>query len=66
MDSLAESHQRGRSYVINEAVAQYLSLRSYHRELIEERWQQDEVEEMLDLRDVRAMVAGWASTGDAQ
>ena len=37
LDQAAAIHQRDRTFIINEAVDQYLSLQEYHRDLIEER-----------------------------
>ena len=59
LDSVAESQQRDRSFVINEAVEQYLSLQTYHRKLIEEGLRQDEAGDLIDHRDVRKMAAGF-------
>ena len=48
MDKVADVQQRDRSFVINEAVNQYLSLYEYHRELIEEGIRQDDAGEVVD------------------
>ena len=48
MDKVADVQQRDRSFVINEAVTQYLSLYEYHCELIEEGIRQDDAGEVVD------------------
>jgi predicted transcriptional regulator len=58
LDSVADVQQRDRSFVINEAVTQYLSLQDYHRALIEEGIRQDDAEDVVDHETVRSMVAG--------
>ena len=63
IDSVAESQQRDRSFVLNEAVAQYLSLQSYHRDLIEQGVRQDEAGEFLEDAEVRRLAARWAAAG---
>jgi predicted transcriptional regulator len=57
LDSVADVQQRDRSFVINEAVAQYLSLYEYHRELIEEGIRQDDAGEVVDHETVVEMMA---------
>jgi predicted transcriptional regulator len=57
LDSVADVHQRDRSFVINEAVTQYLSLYEYHRTLIEEGIRQDDAGEVVDHETVLNMVA---------
>jgi predicted transcriptional regulator len=59
LDSVADVQQRDRSFVINEAVTQYLSLHEYHRALIEEGIRQDDAGECGDHQTVRSMAAGW-------
>ena len=61
LDSLAATRQRDRSFLINEAVDQYLSLNSYHRELIEDGIRQVKAGKLIDHEAVRQRVAGWAS-----
>jgi predicted transcriptional regulator len=58
LDTVAEVQQRDRSFVINEAVTQYLSLHDYHHALIEEGIRQDEAGDVIDHETVRSMVAG--------
>ena len=52
LDTVAEVAQRDRSFVINEAVSQYLSLHDYHRALIEEGIRQDDEGEVVDHQSV--------------
>jgi len=59
LDSVAEVQQRDRSFVINEAVAQYLSLNDYHRTLIAEGMQQDDAGEVIDHQTLMNTAAGW-------
>jgi predicted transcriptional regulator len=58
LDCVADVQQRDRSFVINEAVTQYLSLYEYHRVLIEEGIRQDDAGEVVDHETVLNMVAG--------
>jgi predicted transcriptional regulator len=60
LDSVADVQQRDRSFVINEAVTQYLSLHEYHRALIEEGIRQDDAGNVADHQTVRSMAAGWS------
>jgi RHH-type transcriptional regulator, rel operon repressor / antitoxin RelB len=60
LDSVAEVQQRDRSFVINEAVTQYLSLNEYHRTLIEEGLQQDDAGEVIDHQTLMKTASGWA------
>ena len=62
LDTLAGIQQRDRSFLINEAVDQYLSLHEYHRELIEAGIRQDDAGELLDHDEVRRMATGWTVT----
>jgi predicted transcriptional regulator len=57
LDNLAEVHQRDRSFVLNEAVNQYLSLYDYHCDLIREGIRQDEAGETVSHEEVLKMVA---------
>jgi predicted transcriptional regulator len=66
LDSVAEIQQRDRSFILNEAVSQYLSLQNYHRELIEEGIRQDDAGEVVDHSDVRKMVVGWSQKREAR
>jgi predicted transcriptional regulator len=60
LDSVAEVQQRDRSFVINEAVTQYLSLHDYHRALIEEGLRQDDAGEVIEHQVLINKAAGWA------
>lgn len=59
LDSVAEAQQRDRSFVINEAVTQYLSLHEYHRELIEEGVRQDDAGDVVEHQTLRSIATGW-------
>jgi predicted transcriptional regulator len=61
LDSAADVQQRDRSFIINEAVTQYLSLYEYHRALIEEGIRQDDAGDVVDHETVVEMVAGLIS-----
>jgi predicted transcriptional regulator len=56
LDQAAAIHQRDRTFIINEAVDQYLSLQEYHRGLIEEGLQQSETEEGIPHEEAVAML----------
>jgi predicted transcriptional regulator len=56
LDQIAAYQQRDRSFVINEAVDQYLSRQEYHRGLIEEGLRQSETEEGIPHEEVVAML----------
>jgi predicted transcriptional regulator len=60
LDSVADVQQRDRSFVINEAVTQYLSLHEYHRALIEEGIREDDAGEVIEHEEVMRRAAGWA------
>ena len=60
LDTVAEVQQRDRSFVINEAVTQYLSLQECHRALIEEGIRQAEAGEMIEHEEVMRKAASWA------
>jgi predicted transcriptional regulator len=53
LDSLAALQQRDRSFVLNEAVDQYLSLNEYHTALIKEGIRQAEAAELIPHEEVR-------------
>lgn len=61
LDSVAEAQQRDRSFVINEAVSQYLSLHEYHRELIEEGIRQDDAGALIDHQTLRKTAGSWTA-----
>jgi RHH-type rel operon transcriptional repressor/antitoxin RelB len=56
LDAIAALQQRDRSFILNEAVDQYLSLQEYHRGLIEEGLRQSETEEGIPHEEVVAML----------
>jgi predicted transcriptional regulator len=60
LDSAAAVQQRDRSFVINEAVDQYLSLYDYHSALIEEGIRQADAGNVVSHDEVRAMAASWS------
>ncbi len=60
LDSVAEVQQRDRSFVINEAVSQYLSLHEYHRDLIEEGIREEDAGSVIDHEALMSKAAGWA------
>ena len=66
LDSVAEVQHRDRSYLLNEAISQYLSLHAYHRELIEGGIRQDETGDLLDHADVQKLANNWAVAGNAR
>lgn len=61
IDSVATIQQRDRTFVLNEAVTQYLSLQEYHRELIEEGIRQADAGDLIDHEDVKKKIAAWAA-----
>lgn len=60
LDSVAEVQKRDRSFVINEAVSQYLSLHEYHRELIKTGLREDDAGSVVEHDALMAQAAGWA------
>ena len=57
LDALASMYDRDRSYLLNEAVDNYLDLQQYHIELIEKGIRQADAGELVDHSDVEKMVA---------
>jgi predicted transcriptional regulator len=57
LDSLAALQQRDRSFVLNEAVDQYLSLNEYHIALIKEGVRQADAGELVPHDEVRRRLA---------
>ena len=57
LDALASVYDRDRSYLLNEAVDNYLDLQQYHIELIEEGVRQADSGELVDHSDVEKIVA---------
>lgn len=70
LDALAALQQRDRSFVLNEAVEQYLSLNDYHIALIKEGIRQDDAGEHVSHEEVGRRVAsllkGTRKTGRAK
>jgi predicted transcriptional regulator len=66
LDTVAEGQQRDRSFVINEAVTQYLSLHEYHRALIEEGIRQADAGEVIEHEALMSKAAGWARKSRAR
>jgi len=60
LDTVAEGQQRDRSFVISEAVTQYLSLHEYHRALIEEGIRQADAGDVIEHQALMNKAAGWA------
>jgi predicted transcriptional regulator len=58
LDALASSQDRDRSYLLNQAVDNYLDLQQYHIELIEEGMREADAGELVDHSEVENMVAG--------
>ena len=57
LDALASVYERDRSYLLNEAVDNYLDLQQYHIELVEKGIRQANAGELVDHSDVEKMVA---------
>ncbi len=57
LDALASLQDRDRSYLLNQAVDNYLDLQQYHIELIEKGIRQADEGDLVDHRDVEKMVA---------
>jgi predicted transcriptional regulator len=57
LDALASAYDRDRSYLLNEAVDNYLDLQQYHIALIEEGVRQADAGELVDHSDVEKIVA---------
>ena len=66
LDTVAEGQQRDRSFVINEAVTQYLSLHEYHRALIEEGIRQADAGEMIEHEELISEAASWVRKARAR
>jgi predicted transcriptional regulator len=60
LDAAAAHQQRDRSFVLNEAVDQYLSLQEYHLALIDEGIRADEAGEVIPHSEIEKMVASWS------
>jgi predicted transcriptional regulator len=60
LDAAARHQQRDRSFVIKEAVDQYLSLQEYHLGLIDEGIRACETGEVIPHSEIEKMVASWS------
>jgi len=60
LDSVARQQQRDRSFILNEAVDQYLSLQEYHLALIDEGIRADEAGDVIPHSEIEKMVASWS------
>jgi len=60
LDSVAKVQQRDRSFVLNDAVDQYLSLHEYHRALIEEGIREADAGEVMEHQALMTKAAGLA------
>ena len=56
LDALASVQDRDRSYLLNQAVDNYLELQQYHIELIEKGIRQADAGELVDQSEVEKMV----------
>jgi len=57
LDALASLQDRDRSYLLNQAVDNYLELQQYHIELIEQGIRQADAGDLVDHSEVEKMVA---------
>jgi predicted transcriptional regulator len=60
LDSIAAMQQRDRSFILNEAVDQYLSLEEYNLAMIDQGIREDDAGDMIDHSEIKKMVASWA------
>ena len=60
LDSVAALQQRDRSFILNEAVDQYLSLYDYHTSLIQEGIRQADAGKLIPHSEIRKMAATWS------
>jgi len=60
LDKAAALQQRDRSFILNEAVDQYLSLQQYHLALIEEGIRADDAGDVIPHSEVVKKVASWS------
>ncbi len=56
LDALAEVQDRDRSYVLNEAIENYLDLQAYHTRLVENGIRQIEAGDVVDHAEVEKMI----------
>ena len=57
LDALASLQDRDRSYLLNQAVDNYLELQQYHIELIEQGIREADAGDLVDHSEVEKMVA---------
>ncbi|ABF43779.1 transcriptional regulator, CopG family [Candidatus Koribacter versatilis Ellin345] len=57
LDALAESLDRDRSYLLNEAVEDYLEVQKYHLDRINQAIKAADDRELVDHADVKKLVA---------
>lgn len=57
LDALASMQDRDRSYLLNQAVDNYLDLQQYQIDLIKKGIQQADAGQLVDHRDVQKIVA---------
>jgi predicted transcriptional regulator len=60
LDCAAALQQRDRSFILNEAVDQYLSLQEYHLALIDEGIRAADAGQFIDHSEVVKMAASWS------
>jgi predicted transcriptional regulator len=60
LDKAAKHQRRDRSFVLNEAVDEYLSLQEYHLALIDEGIRADEAGEVIPQSEVEKMIRSWS------
>jgi len=60
LDSVAALQQRDRSFIINEAIDQYLTLQEYHLALIDEGVRAANAGDLVSHAEVVKMAASWS------
>jgi predicted transcriptional regulator len=60
LDSIAAMQKRDRSFIINEAVDQYLSLQQYHLALIEEGIRQADAGDLIPHSEISKLAVNWS------
>jgi len=59
LDTLATLQDRDRTYLLNQALDQYLELNQYHLEQIQEGLKQADAGKLVDHADVKRKAARW-------
>ena len=59
LDMLARTVDRDRSYLLGEAVENYIDLQEYHAELIREGLKQANRRELMDHEEVNTLIRRW-------